>query len=392
MNRQEIKGAIKALRIETPSWGYGNSGTRFKVFAQDGAARTLYEKLDDAATVHRLTGTCPTVAIHIPWDRVDDYAPVQAYARERGITIGAVNPNVFQNDEYKFGSVCHPDPAVRRRAAGHLLECVQIAKVVGSTALSLWFADGTNYPGQDDIRSRRARMAEALAEVCAAMPGGMRMLIEYKFFEPGFYHTDLADWGMAYLLANRLGPRAQVLVDTGHHPQGTNIEHIVALLIDEGKLGGFHFNNRRYADDDLMVGSVNPYELFLIFHEIISAGRDPRCAPTAQNIAYMLDQSHNVEPKVEATIQSVLNVQAAYARALLVDRGALAEAQARQDVLGANRVLVDAFETDVRPLLAETREELGACADPIAAYRASGYAERIARERGRVRTGGGYTG
>ncbi len=392
MNRDELKTAIKSLRSETPSWGYGNSGTRFKVFAQDGAARTLYEKLDDAAMVHRMTGTCPTVAIHIPWDRVDDWNPVQAYARERGIAIGAVNPNVFQGDEYKFGSVCHPDAAVRRRAIDHMLECVAIANEVGSTALSLWFADGTNYPGQDDIRARRARMYESLAEVYAAMPDSMRMLIEYKFFEPAFYHTDLADWGMAYLVATRLGPRAQVLVDTGHHPQGTNIEHIVALLIDEGRLGGFHFNNRKYADDDLMVGSVNPYELFLIFHEIISAGRDPRCAETVRNIAYMLDQSHNVEPKVEATIQSVMNVQSAYAKALLIDREALAEAQAKQDVLAANRILHDAFETDVRPLLAEVREELGACADPIAAYRASGYYAKVTRERGRAQVGGGYTG
>lgn len=388
----DVKAALKSLRVELPSWGFGNSGTRFKVFAQDGAARTLYEKLDDAAIVHRLTGTCPTIAIHIPWDRVEDWPHVIAYARERGLAIGAVNPNVFQDDEYKLGSVCHPDAAVRRRAIDHMLECVHIAGQVGSTILSLWFADGTNYPGQDDLRARKARMAEALAEVYAAMPDSMRMLIEYKFFEPAFYHTDLADWGMAYLLANRLGPRAQVLVDTGHHAQGANIEHIVALLIDEGRLGGFHFNNRKHADDDLMVGSINPYELFLIFHEIIGASRDPRCRATAQNIAYMLDQSHNIEPKVEAAIQSVMNVQSAYAKALLVDREALAEAQARQDVLAANRILQAAFETDVRPLLAEAREELGAAADPIAAYRASGYAERAARERGRATMSGGYTG
>jgi L-rhamnose isomerase/sugar isomerase len=389
---QQVKAAVKALHIETPSWGYGNSGTRFKVFAQAGAARTLYEKLDDAAMVQKLTGTCPTVAIHIPWDRVDDWGPVQAYAAQRGIAIGAVNPNLFQDDEYMVGSFCHPDAAARRRAIDHMLECVQIANTTGSTALSLWFADGTNYPGQDDIRGRRHRMTDALAEVYAAMPHSMRMLIEYKFFEPGFYHTDLADWGMAYLMAQKLGERAQVLVDTGHHPQGTNIEHIVALLIDEGKLGGFHFNNRKYADDDLMVGSVNPYELFLIFHEIINASRDPQCAATANNIAYMLDQSHNVEPKVEASIQSVMNVQSAYAKAMLVDREALAEAQARQDVLGANRILGDAYDTDVRPLLAEARAELGACADPIGAYRASGYYERVSKERGRAKVGGGYTG
>lgn len=387
-----VKAAVKALRIETPSWGYGNSGTRFKVFAQAGAAVSLYEKIDDAALVHRLTGACPSVAIHIPWDKMEDWSPVTTYARERGIAIGAVNPNVFQDDEYMLGSVCHPRAEVRRRAIDHMLDCVAIGRELGSTALSLWFADGTNYPGQDDIRARKARMTEALAEVYAAMPATMQMLIEYKFFEPAFYHTDLADWGMAYLMATRLGPQAQVLVDTGHHPQGTNIEHIVALLIDEGKLGGFHFNNRKYADDDLMVGSVNPYELFLIFHEIISASQDPRNAATANSIAYMLDQSHNVEPKVEATIQSVMNVQSAYAKAWLVDRAALAEAQAALDVLAANRILHAAFETDVRPLLAEVRQELGAATDPIAAYRASGHRERVGRERGRVKVGGGYTG
>lgn len=392
MTTSNIKPALKSLCIELPSWGFGNSGTRFKVFPQNGAPRTLYEKLDDAAMVSKLTGTCPSVAIHIPWDRVDDWLKVIGYARERGLAIGAVNPNVFQDEEYKFGSVCHRDPAVRRRAIDHMLECVAIAKQINSTVLSLWFADGTNYAGQDDIRARKSRMADALAEVYAAMPDSMRMLIEYKFFEPAFYHTDLADWGMSFWHATRLGARAQVLVDTGHHAQGTNIEHIVAFLIDEGKLGGFHFNNRKYADDDLMVGSVNPYELFLIFHEIISASRDPRCAATAQNIAYMLDQSHNIEPKVEATIQSVLNVQSAYAKALLVDRDALADAQAHDDVLAANRVLQNAYETDVRPLLADVREELGASRDPIAAYRASGYIERVARERGRAKTGGGYTG
>ncbi len=392
MDIQKVKSALKSLRIETPSWGYGNSGTRFKVFAQQGVARTLYEKLDDAALVHRLTGTCPTVAIHIPWDRVDDWDKVSKYARERGVAIGAVNPNVFQDDEYKLGSVCHPDKAIRRRAIDHIKECVQIAKEINSTVLSLWFADGTNYPGQDDIRARKARLIESLSEVYAVMPASMRMLIEYKFFEPAFYHTDLPDWGMALLVASKLGAQAQVLVDTGHHAQGVNIEHIVALLIDEGRLGGFHFNNRKYADDDLIVGSVNPYELFLIFHEILNAARDPRCAATADNIAYMLDQSHNVEPKVEAVIQSVLNVQSAYAKACLVDREALAQAQHDQDVLAANRILQDAFETDVRPLLAEVRTELGASANPIADYRASGYMEKVSRERGIAKVGGGYTG
>ncbi|HTE02794.1 MAG TPA: TIM barrel protein, partial [bacterium] len=245
--------ALTRLAIETPSWGYGNSGTRFAVFPWPGAARTVWEKVDDAALVHRLTGICPSVAIHIPWDRVDDWPRLVAYARERGVRIGAVNPNVFQDDVYRLGSVCHPDPAVRRRAVAHLMECVQIAKTVGSSLLSLWFADGTNYAGQDDLRGRRHRLVDALAEVYGTMPSGMRMLLEYKFFEPAFYHTDLADWGMAGAVASRLGPQAEVLVDLGHHAQGTNIEHIVACLLDEGRLGGFHFNNRRYADDDLIV-------------------------------------------------------------------------------------------------------------------------------------------
>ena len=391
---QAAVAALTRLAIETPSWGYGNSGTRFAVFPWPGAARTVWEKVDDAALVHRLTGICPSVAIHIPWDRVDDWQRLVVYAAERGVRVGAVNPNVFQDDVYRLGSVCHPDPAVRRRAVAHLVECVQIAKTVGSNLLSLWFADGTNYAGQDDLRTRRRRLVDALAEVYATLPPGMRMLIEYKFFEPAFYHTDLADWGMASAVAVRLGLQAEVLVDLGHHAPGTNIEHIVACLLDEGRLGGFHFNNRRYADDDLIVGSVNPFELFMIFHEILSAecGTDPRAAACAGRIAYMIDQSHNVEGKIEPMLLSVANIHAAYAKALLVDRRTLAARQAAGDVLGAHQILLDAYHTDVRPLLRHAREELRVPTDPLDAFRREGHAERLAKARGAQAAGAGYPG
>lgn len=392
---EAVKVALKAQHIETPSWGYGDSGTRFKVFAWPGAARDVHEKLADAAFIHRLTGIAPSVALHIPWDYVEDWKALRQYAAEQGVQIGAINPNVFQDDVYKFGSFCHPDPAVRRRAVDHTLECVEIMKGTGSDILSLWFADGTNYAGQDSIRGRKRRMEESLAEVYEALPERCRMLIEYKFFEPAFYHTDLADWGMAAAFARKLGPQAQVLVDTGHHAQGTNIEHIVAFLLDEGLLGGFHFNSRKYADDDLIVGTVNPFELFLIFNEIIEAERDAdeTVSACARNIAYMIDQSHNIEPKLEAMLQSVLNCQTAYAKALLVDREALAARRADQDVLGAYRVLADAYETDVRPLLAQVRVEMGLDPDPIAAYNASDYPARVADERGSAEgSGGGYPG
>ncbi len=394
----DVKWAEEKLRtqhIETPSWGYGNSGTRFKVFAWLGAARNVHEKLADAAFIHKLTGVAPSVALHIPWDKVDDWAALKGYADEQGVQVGAINPNVFQDDVYKFGSVCNSDPAVRRRAVDHMLECVEIMKTTGSDILSLWFADGTNYAGQDSIRERKHRMEEALTEVYAALPKDSRMLIEYKFFEPGFYHTDLADWGMSANMARKLGPRAQVLVDTGHHAQGTNIEQIVAFLLDEGLLGGFHFNNRKYADDDLIVGTVNPFEMFLIYNELVAAelDADKTASDCAKNVAYMIDQSHNIEPKLEAMLQSVLNCQTAYAKALLVNRQALAERRVDQDVLGAHRVLTDAYETDVRPLLAQVRVEMGLNPDPIAAYQESSYPAKVAQERGSVEgSGGGYPG
>jgi L-rhamnose isomerase / sugar isomerase len=382
--------AIQAFTVETPSWGYGNSGTRFKVFPWAGAARTLLEKLDDAAMVQRVTGACPGVAIHIPWDQVDDWSSVQAHAANLGVRIGAVNPNLFQNDVYRLGSLCHPDAAVRRQAINHVLDCVHIAQEVHSEVISLWLADGTNYPGQDDFRRRRHRLLEALQEIYAALPVGMRLLIEYKFFEPAFYHTDLPDWGTSLLLCQKLGPQAQVLVDTGHHPQGTNLAQIVAQLLDEGRLGGFHFNDRKYADDDLIVGSLNPFELFTIFNEILTAHAEDNL--NAAQIAYMIDQSHNIEPKIEAMIQSILHIQLAYAKALLVDQQALAQAQEAGDVLAAYRVLRDAFETDVRPLLAEARTRMGLDPDPIAAFRQSGYAERVASERALATVMSGYPG
>jgi len=375
---EEIKAKLKAQEIETPSWGYGNSGTRFGVFKQPGAARDVHERFADAAQVHKVTGVCPSVALHIPWDKVDDYDALGQEAAELGVCIGAINPNVFQEPEYKLGSFGHRDPAVRRKALDHMHECVDIMQQAGSTVLSLWFADGTNYPGQDDIIARKRRFEECLSEIHAMLPEGVRMLIEYKFFEPAFYHTDIADWGMALNFAIKAGPKAEVLVDLGHHPLSTNIEHIVALLLDEGRMGGFHFNNRKYADDDVTTGSVNLYEVFLIYHEILNAERR---GAAAANIAYMIDQSHIIKPKVEAMIQSVLNIQMAYARALLVDRTALAEAQAEDDAVACEEVLRNAYDTDVRPLLALVRQELGAEADPLDAYRRSGYFERIAIER-----------
>ena len=390
MDIDTVVEKIQQFTVETPSWGYGDSGTRFKVFHWPGAARTLREKLEDAAQVQKVTGICPSVAIHIPWDKEDDWQAVKEYAGQLGLGIGAVNPNLFQDDVYRLGSLCHYDEQIRRRAIEHVLECIQIAQEVGSDVISLWLADGTNYPGQDDLRRRRHRLLDSLRAIYAALPAGMRLLIEYKFFEPAFYSTDLPDWGTSLLMAQKLGSQAEVLVDTGHHPQGTNIAQIVAQLLDEGRLGGFHFNDRKYADDDLIVGSQNPFELFCIFNEIVAAGAEGNV--NAGRIAYMIDQSHNIEPKIEAMIQSVINVQMAYAKTQLVDRIALREAQEAGDVLGAYRVLQTAYETDVRPLLAEVRSRQGRNPDPIAAFRASGYAERVARERTAIATTSGYPG
>jgi L-rhamnose isomerase / sugar isomerase len=390
MTDDRVLDDLRRLEIETPSWGYGNSGTRFHVYPWPGAARNVWERIDDAALVHRLTGVCPSVAVHIPWDRVDDWSALRAHAEEQGIRIGAVNPNLFGEDDYRLGSVCHPDPAVRRRALDHCLECVAIAQEVGSSVISLWLADGTNYPGQDDLRGRFSRLTDSLDELYAALPDGMRLLVEYKFFEPAFYSTDLPDWGTAALVCRRLGLKAQVLVDTGHHAQGTNVEQIVALLLAEGLLGGFHFNNRKYADDDLMVGAIDPFELFRIMRELAAARTDPATAETATSVALMIDQSHNVEGKIDAMIQSVMNIQTAFAKALLVDTERLVGAQAAGDVLAAHRVYMDAFETDVRPLLARLRSELGVEADPVEAFRAGGYGDARAAKRGSAKVESAY--
>lgn len=372
-----IESRLRAQVIETPSWGYGNSGTRFGVFKQPGAARDVHERLSDAAKVHEVTGVCRPVALHIPWDKVDDYDALKGEAADLGVEIGAINPNVFQDADYQFGSFGHRDSGVRQKALDHMAECAQIMRATGSQILSLWFADGTNYAGQADLIARKHFFEEGLQATHEMLPADARMLIEYKFFEPGFYHTDIADWGMALHFARNAGERAEVLVDLGHHAQGVNIEHIVAFLLDEKRLGGFHFNNRKYADDDLTTGSVNLYEVFLIYNEIERATVRGR----GGNVAYMIDQSHIVKPKVEAMIQSVLNIQTAFARTLLVDGNALESAQSEGDTVMAEEVLRSAWDTDVRPLLAKIRTELGAAADPLAAYRQSGYFERIAEAR-----------
>jgi L-rhamnose isomerase/sugar isomerase len=372
-----VKTALRAQRIELPSWAFGNSGTRFKVFPQPGVPRDPFEKIADAARVHAHTGVAPSIALHIPWDKVGDYRALRRAAEDAGISLGTINANVFQDNDYKLGSVTNPDPAVRRKALDHLLECVDVMDQTGSRDLKLWFPDGTNYPGQDDIRARQDRLAEALAAACQRLSGDQRLILEYKLFEPAFYTTDVPDWGTAYAHCLQLGERAKVCVDTGHHAPGTNIEFIVAFLLRAGKLGAFDFNSRFYADDDLMVGAADPFQLFRILFEVALGDG----FADAAGIAFMLDQCHNIEPKIPAQIRSVMNVQEATAKALLVDTGALAAAQAAGDVLGANAVLMDAYNTDVRPLLAELRTEQGLDPDPMAAYAGSGYGERIAAER-----------
>jgi len=368
-----VEARLREQRIETPSWGYADSGTRFGAFRRPGVPRDAYEKLEDAAEVHRLTGICPTVALHIPWDEVDDYADLGARAAALGIGLGAINPNSFGDQRFVLGSICSPDPEARAAAREHFRHCVEIAVETGSDAISLWLADGTNFAGQDSFVGRRERLMEGLSDLYSALPASIELLVEYKPFEPGFYATDLADWGSALLACQELGDNASVLVDFGHHLPGTNIEQIVALLLRAGRLGGFHFNARRYADDDLIVGTVNPLELFLVYAELTG--------PEAAGVRFMIDQSHNIEPKIEAMIESVLNLQEAFAKALIIDREALAERQGAGDVLGAHRVMLDAYRTDMRPLCAKVRADLGAQPDPIAAHRAGGYVERAAAAR-----------
>ena len=377
VDAEAVTGVLRRQHIELPSWAFGNSGTRFKVFTQPGLPRDPFEKVADAAQVHRYTGVAPSVALHIPWDKVDDYAVLAAAAKEQGVRIGTINANVFQDDDYKLGSITNPDPRIRRQALNHLLECVGVMDVTGSRDLKLWFADGTNYPGQDSIRARQDRLAEGLQAVYERLGGHQRLILEYKFFEPAFYHTDVPDWGTSYAHCVELGERAQVCVDTGHHAPGTNIEFIVAFLLRAGKLGAFDFNSRFYADDDLMVGAADPFQLFRILFEVAAGGGFGE----STGIAFMLDQCHNIEPKIPAQIRSVMNVQEATAKALLVDREELAAAQQAGDVLGANAVLMDAYNTDVRPLLAGLRSEMNLDPDPMGAYASSGYAERIVAER-----------
>ena len=373
----EIATRLEGQAIEVPSWAYGNSGTRFKVFGTPGTPRTVQEKIADAAEVHRFTGLAPSVALHIPWDAVDDYVALREHAEGLGIRLGTVNSNTFQDDDYKLGSLTHRDPRVRNKAIDHNLACVHVMDATGSRDLKIWLADGTNYPGQDDLRARQERLAESLATIYARMGEHQRLVLEYKFFEPAFYHTDVPDWGTSLVQCLALGERAVVCLDTGHHAPGTNIEFIVMQLLRLGRLGSFDFNSRFYADDDLIVGAADPFQLFRILFEVVRGGG---YGPDS-DVAFMLDQCHNIEKKVPGQIRSVLNVQEMTARALLVDTEELAKAQADGDVLAANAIYMDAFYTDVRADLAAWRESRGLPADPMAAYLASGYQEQIERDR-----------
>jgi L-rhamnose isomerase/sugar isomerase len=368
---------LDGFTIEVPSWAYGNSGTRFKVFTRPGGPRNPYEKLADAAQVNRLTGLANRVSLHIPWDLVDDWSDLKAHADKLGVKIGAINSNVFQDDDYRLGSLCNPDPAIRRKAIDHHKQCLDVMRQTGSTDLKIWLPDGLNYAGQDSLRGRQDRLAESLREIYDASDDDHRILLEYKFFEPYFYSTDIPDWGTSLLHCLALGERATVVLDTGHHAPGTNIEFIVMQLIRQGRLGAFDFNSRYYADDDLIVGSADPFQLFRIMSEIVAA--DAHRPESGVN--FMLDQCHNIEEKIPGQIISVLNVEQALAKALQVDQAALAAAQREGDVLGAHQVLMDAYETDVRAALADRREARGLPRDPVKAFQASGYARTVAAER-----------
>ena len=372
----DISDRLATQKIELPSWAFGNSGTRFKVFSTPGTPRTPQEKIADAAKVNELTALAPTVALHIPWDKVDDYEALGAFAQDHGVALGTINSNTFQDDIYKFGSLTHTDPAIRQKAIDHHFECIDVMNATGSRDLKIWLADGTNYPGQGDIRGRQDRLSDSLEKIYARIGENQRLVLEYKFFEPAFYHMDVPDWGTSYVQVSALGERALVCLDTGHHAPGTNIEFIVMQLLRLGKLGSFDFNSRFYADDDLIVGAADPFQLFRIIYEVVRGGGFDN-----PDVAFMLDQCHNVEDKIPGQIRSVLNVQEMTARALLVDADAIKAAQDAGDVLGANAVLMDAFYTDVRPDLAAWRESRGLPADPMAAYAASGHAAKISAER-----------
>ena len=376
-NFASIVSLLEQQSIELPSWAFGNSGTRFKVFSTPGTPRSPQEKIADAAQVHKYTALAPTVALHIPWDKVDDYAALGAFAEDHGVKLGTINSNTFQDDDYKFGSLTHTDPRIRQKAIDHHFECIEIMTQIGSRDLKIWLADGTNYPGQQDIRTRQDLLADSLTKIYERLSGNQRLVLEYKFFEPAFYHTDVPDWGTSYAQVSALGERAMVCLDTGHHAPGTNIEFIVAQLLRLGKLGSFDFNSRFYADDDLIVGAADPFQLFRILYEVIRGGG----YGTDSDVAFMLDQCHNVEDKIPGQIRSVLNVQEMTARALLVDRTAITQAQLTGDVLGANNILMDAFYTDVRPALADWRESRGLPRNPYNAYTTSGYQRHITEER-----------
>lgn len=368
---------LEDFSIELPSWAFGNAGTRFKVFGSPGVPRDPFEKISDAAEINRLTGLAPRVSLHIPWDRVEDWPALAAHAQAEGVRIGAINSNLFQDDDYRLGSLCHPNKAVRDKAIQHHAECIDIMRITGSTDLKLWLPDGTNYPGQDSIRDRQVRLADSLAQIYNLLDDNHRLLLEYKLFEPAFYHMDIPDWGTSLTHCTALGERAVVVLDTGHHAPGTNIEFIVAMLLRAGRLGAFDFNSRFYADDDLMVGSADPFQLFRILHEIVQ--QDAHLPSSGVN--FMLDQCHNIEPKVEGQLRSVLNVEEALAKALIVDHEALRQAQQAGDVLAANGILMDAYRTDMRPALADRRERQGLPRDPVAEYRSSGYFERVSKQR-----------
>lgn len=384
---ERLRWAVDDLHIELPSWGFVNTGTRFRVWQQAGVPRSIWEKVDDAGTVRRYTGIARSVALHIPWDQTEDYRALGDHIESRGLMVGAINSNTFQAEGYMLGSLCHPSADVRARAVAAIIECCHIAATMEAPAVKVWLGDGTNYPGQDDLRHRRHRLVEGLQQVYTELPEHARMYLEYKIFEPAVYSTDVQDWGQALAVCQHVGERAVVCVDTGHHSLGVNIEQIVALLLAEGRLGSFDLNDKKYGDDDLMVGSIDPYQLFRITHELINAMRDdgdPAAQRCARETAYMLDQCHNIEPKVPAMIRSVMNLQELFAKALLVDRDALLAAQASGDVLEANNQLWAAFSTDVRGPLAELRQERGLPADPFHAYVASGEDE----ERAAARVGG----
>ncbi len=368
---------LERLEIEVPSWAYGNTGTRFKVFPQPGVPRNPYEKISDAAQVNLYTGLANKVALHIPWDKVDDYQDLKKFAEDKGVQLGTINSNTFQDEDYKFGGLTHSDPRVRQKAIDHHLECIEIMNKTGSRDLKIWLADGTNYPGQDDMRSRQDRLTDSLSLIYKELSKEQRLVLEYKIFEPAFYHTDVPDWGTSYVQTLQLGDQAVVCLDTGHHAPSTNIEFIVMQLLRLGKLGSFDFNSRFYADDDLIVGAADPFQLFRIMFEVIRGGG----LDGDSEVAFMLDQGHNVEEKIPAQIRSVLNVQEMTARALLVDSDALREAQLEGDVMAANDIFMDAYQVDVRETLAEWRASRGFSADPMNDYKNSGYASFIAAER-----------